>query len=62
MYDGLVMRVFNPRSEATTARVLGAVSVERVRLDESRGAPLANGVVEVGPGVIATLRLRTAID
>ena len=34
----LVMRVFNPTSEATTARVLGPVTVERVRLDESRGS------------------------
>ncbi len=57
--DTLVMRVFNPTSEATTARVLGPVTVQRVRLDESRGSPVANGVVEVGPGEIATLRLRT---
>jgi len=56
--DGLVMRVFNPRSEATAARVLGAVAVERVRLDESGGSPVASGVVDVGPGEIATLRLR----
>ena len=57
--DTLIMRVFNPRSEATTARVLGPVTVERVQLDESRGSPVANGVVEVGSGEIATLRLRT---
>jgi mannosylglycerate hydrolase len=56
--DALVMRVFNPRSKATTARVLGPVTVERVRLDESGRSPLANGVVTVGPGEIATLRLR----
>ncbi len=56
--DGLVMRVFNPRSEVATARVLGPVAVDRVRLDESSGRPVANGVVEVGPGEIATLRLR----
>ena len=57
--DTLIMRVFNPGSEATTARVLGRVTVERVELDESRGSPVANGVVEVGSGEIATLRLRT---
>lgn len=57
--EALVMRVFNPTSEARTARVLGPVTVERVRLDESRGSPAANGVVEIGPGQIATLRLRT---
>lgn len=55
----LIMRVFNPGSEATTARVLGPVTVERVRLDESPRSPITNGVVEVGPGEIATLRLRT---
>jgi alpha-mannosidase len=57
--DSLIMRVFNPSSKPTTARVLGPVSVERVRLDESGGAAVAGGVVEVGPGEIATLRLRT---
>jgi len=57
--DTFIMRVFNPRSEATTARVLGPVTVERVQLDESRGSPVANGIVEVGPSEIATLRLRT---
>jgi alpha-mannosidase len=56
--DGVILRVFNPGSDATTARVLGAVSAERVRLDESGRAPLADGAVEVGPGEIATLRLR----
>jgi mannosylglycerate hydrolase len=56
--DGLIMRVFNPASETNSARVLGPVSIQRVRLDESAGAPLANGMVEVAPGEIATLRLR----
>ena len=55
--DVLVMRVFNPASEARTARVLGPVTVERVRLDESGGSPAAGGAVEVGPGEITTLRL-----
>jgi alpha-mannosidase len=57
--DGLAMRVFNPGPDATTARVLGPVAVERVRLDESGGAPIPDGVIEVGPGEIATLRVRT---
>lgn len=56
--SGLVMRLFNPKSEATMARVCGLVTAERVRLDESSGSPIAGGVVEVGPQEIATLRLR----
>ena len=58
--ETLVMRVFNPAAEVATARVLGPVAVERVRLDESGGSQAAGGVVEVGPGEIVTLRLRTA--
>jgi alpha-mannosidase len=58
--EGLILRVFNPSSEATTARVIGPVVVERVRLDESAGSPIVDGSVEVGPGEIATLRLRAA--
>ncbi len=58
--DGLIMRAFNPGPETTTARVLGPVAVERVRLDESGASPAANGAVEVGPGQIVTLRLRPA--
>ncbi len=57
--DSLVMRAFNPASEATTARVLGPVEAERLRLDESGGVPLEGGTVDVGPGEIVTLRLRT---
>jgi mannosylglycerate hydrolase len=57
--EALIMRVFNPGPEATTARVLGPVTVERVRLDESGGQAIADGVVGVGPGEIATVRLRT---
>jgi alpha-mannosidase len=56
--NGLIMRVFNPGPEAATARVLGPVIVERVRMDESDGAPEPGGVVEVGPGAIVTLRMR----
>jgi alpha-mannosidase len=57
--EALILRVFNPGSEPAPARVLGPVTVERVRLDESGGAPLAGGGrLEVGPGEIATLRLR----
>jgi 2-O-(6-phospho-alpha-D-mannosyl)-D-glycerate hydrolase len=57
--DRLVMRVFNPSSKAATARVLGPVMVDRVRIDESGGSAVASEVVEVGPGEIATLRLQT---
>ncbi len=55
--NGLIMRVFNPSSEAARARVLGPVTVQRLRLDESAGSPVSSGVVEVGPGEITTLRL-----
>ena len=55
--NGLIMRVFNPSSEPAMARVLGPVTVQRLRLDESAGSPVTSGVVEVGPGEITTLRL-----
>jgi alpha-mannosidase len=56
--NGLVMRVFNPRSKATTASVIGPIDVERVRLDETGGSPIDDGLVHIGAGEIATLRLR----
>jgi alpha-mannosidase len=58
--DGLIMRFFNPSAAATTARVRGPVTAERTRLDESGGRALAGGELEVGPGEIATIRLRAA--
>jgi alpha-mannosidase len=60
--DGLILRVFNPGAEAATARVLGPVRVQRVRLDESRGTPLPDGTVQVAPGEIATLRLSREVS
>jgi mannosylglycerate hydrolase len=57
---GLIARVFNPSSHAATARVLGSVTVDRVRLDETGATPIPTRVVEVGPGEIATLRLRAS--
>ena len=56
--DGLIMRMFNPGSAASTARVLGPVTIERTRIDETGGAPLGGAAVTVAPGEIATLRLR----
>jgi mannosylglycerate hydrolase len=58
--DGFVLRVFNPRSELVTARVLGPVTIESLRLDESGGSPVANSGFRVGPGEITTLRLTPA--
>jgi hypothetical protein len=58
--EGLIMRVFNPSSQATTARVVGPTAVDRVRLDESGGSPVPDGAVEVAPGEITTLRLRAS--
>jgi alpha-mannosidase len=54
---GLVLRVFNPGSQPAAARVIGPVSAQRLRLDETDGAPIDDGRLEVGPGEIATLRL-----
>jgi alpha-mannosidase len=56
--NGLIARVFNPAPHATTSRVIGPVSVGRVRLDETGGAPIPSRVVQVAPAEIATLRLR----
>ncbi len=56
--DGLVMRVFNPKPDPATARVIGAATVERLRLDEAGAAAVADGVAELRPGEIATLRIR----
>jgi mannosylglycerate hydrolase len=56
--EGIVMRVFNPGSRASTARVTGPVALERVRLDESGAEPVMGGSVDVGPSEIATFRLR----
>jgi alpha-mannosidase len=55
---GLIARVFNPSPHAATARVIGPVTVDRVRLDETGGTPMPSRVVQVDPGEIATLRLR----
>jgi alpha-mannosidase len=57
--DGLIVRVFNPASEPVAARLTGrAVAVSRVRLDETDGGPIADGVVEVRPGEIVSVRIR----
>jgi hypothetical protein len=43
-----------------SARVTGAVSVARTRLDETGEEPLPAGTFELGAGEIATVRLRPA--
>jgi 2-O-(6-phospho-alpha-D-mannosyl)-D-glycerate hydrolase len=58
--DGLILRVFNPGSATASVRVGGAVSIERLRLDESCAEPLVEHVAEVGAGEVATLRLRAS--
>jgi alpha-mannosidase len=58
--DGLIVRVFNPGAAETTACLSGPFAVQRARLDESGGAPLPDGIVEVRPGAIATLRVSPA--
>jgi alpha-mannosidase len=58
--DSLVMRIFNPSSEATTACVLGPVEVEQVRLDETGGSAREGGIVRLQGGEIATLRVRAS--
>jgi mannosylglycerate hydrolase len=58
--DGLILRVFNPGSAPASLRVGGALSIERLRLDETGAEPLPERVTEVGAGEIATLRLRAS--
>jgi hypothetical protein len=62
--DGLILRCFNPAQRAVQAHVsgIGVGSVARTRLDELGEQPLAGGEVTVGPGEIATLRLRASAD
>jgi hypothetical protein len=56
--DGLALRVFNPGAKAAATRIGGPVAIERMRLDETGGTPVEDGLVDVAPGEIATLRLR----
>jgi len=56
--DGLILRCFNPGAAVVSARVGGAVSVSRTRLDETGEEPLPEGLAQLEPGQIATLRLR----
>jgi alpha-mannosidase len=58
--DGLVLRCFNPADTVTTVQVGGAAAVSRTRLDETGEEPLAEGELQLRPGEIATLRLRSA--
>jgi alpha-mannosidase len=52
--DGIVLRVFNPNATSERIGIRGK-DVVRVRLDEEAGA---DGGPELGPGEIATFRLR----
>jgi 2-O-(6-phospho-alpha-D-mannosyl)-D-glycerate hydrolase len=60
--DGLILRCFNPHAAPASIEIGGDVTVSRTRLDESamEGAPAVGGAgtVDLGPGEIATLRLR----
>jgi mannosylglycerate hydrolase len=58
--DGVILRCFNPESAPATARISGDVSVSRARLDETEfaGAAAGAGEFDLGPGEIATFRLR----
>jgi alpha-mannosidase len=55
--DGLILRCFNPSGTATSARVVGEVTVSRTRLDETGARPVPDGRFELQPGEIGTLRL-----
>ncbi len=52
--DGLILRCFNPKTSPATVQLTGDFTVRRTRLDESESA---DGF-ELGPGEIATFRLR----
>jgi alpha-mannosidase len=56
--DGLILRCFNPSSASTTAELGGDMAVLRTRLDETGGQPVPDGVLQLDPAQIATLRLR----
>ena len=60
--DGMILRCFNPKAAPASIEIGGDVTVSRTRLDESEmeGAPGVGGAgtVDLGPGEIATLRLR----
>jgi mannosylglycerate hydrolase len=60
--DGLILRVFNPKNTAASARigVAGEFIVSRTRLDETGDQPVDGGALVVAPGEIATVRLRRA--
>jgi len=58
--DGLILRCFNPRERVATVRIAGNVAVSRARLDETVEQPANDGAAAVGPGEIATFRLRRA--
>jgi alpha-mannosidase len=56
--DGVILRCFNPGPAPARARVVGALTVARTRLDETGEQPLHDGVLQLRPGEIGTLRLR----
>jgi alpha-mannosidase len=58
--DGLILRCFNPAESPASVRVVGPVTISRTRLDETGERPLPDGLVQLGEGEIATLRLRAS--
>ena len=52
--DGLILRCFNPNASPATVAIAGDFTISRVRLDETE----APGGLELGPGEIASFRLR----
>jgi mannosylglycerate hydrolase len=56
--EGVILRCFNPAGVAASAAVVGPVTAARARLDETGEHVLPDGRLELGPGEIATLRLR----
>ena len=57
--DGLILRCFNPCGRGGPP-ASAAPWRSRTRLDETGAQALADGAVTIGPGGIATLRLRTS--
>ena len=56
--DGLILRCFNAKSTSAAARIAGAFTVSRARLDETAIATEDGSELELGPGQVATFRLR----
>jgi mannosylglycerate hydrolase len=59
--DGLILRCFNPKTAPASIDVAGEFTVSRARLDETATATKNGNELELGPGEVATFRLRPGV-